>query len=249
MRMQLQAPASGPRAREVVAPPRAVGGWKTITVRLAGGAVLLWGVLALLGELMTHVLNTGAVHTADLSVDTWLARHRSGPWNAVTFVGVTMAQTETAIGLTVLVVLFLRWRLGRWSESLIVITVMAGELLIFFGVTATTHRPRPPVPRLDAAPPTSSFPSGHTAAAVALYGSIAVLALWLYGRRRATWIAVAVLACVPVFVGLSRLYRGMHYPTDVLAGAILGALWLTVVMTTLLPHAAARRPAAQVRRR
>lgn len=64
--------------------------------------------------------------------------------------------------------------------------VMAGELLTFLCVTLVVHRPRPPVARLDVAPETSSFPSGHTAAAVALYGCIAILVLWIYGRRPAT---------------------------------------------------------------
>jgi membrane-associated phospholipid phosphatase len=222
--------------------PHPVGSRKVVALRLAGGAVLLWGVLVLLGLLLTHVLYRGPAHRADLRVDLWFAAHRTSLWNDVTLVGTSMAQTETAIGVTILLVLLLRWRLGRWYESGVVITVMAGELLIFFGVTATVHRPRPPVARLDVAPPTSSFPSGHTAAAVALYGVIAVMVLWMYGRRWATRVAVAVLCCVPVFVGLSRLYRGMHYPSDVLAGALTGGLWLLIVISTLLPQRHARRP-------
>jgi membrane-associated phospholipid phosphatase len=103
-------------------------------------------------------------------------------------------------------------------------------------VTATVHRPRPPVVRLDVAPPTSSYPSGHTAAAVALYGCIAILVFWIYSRRPATRVAVVVLCCIPVVVGMSRLYRGMHYPSDVLAGALTGGLWLLLVITTLLPR-------------
>lgn len=109
---------------------------------------------------------------------------------------------------------------------------MVGELLVFYAVTAIVHRPRPPVVRLDVAPPTSSFPSGHTAAAFALYGCIAILVLWIYGRRPATRVAVVVLFCLPFVVGRSRLYRGMHYPSDVLAGALTGGLWLLLVITT-----------------
>lgn len=92
--------------------------------------------------------------------------------------------------------------------------------------------------RLDVAPPTSSFPSGHTAAAFALYGCIAILVLGIYGRRPATRVAAVVLFCLPVVVGLSRPYRGMHYPSDVLAGALAGGLWLLLllVITTLLPR-------------
>ena len=245
MRMQLQAPIPLRRARTDVARPHPVGSKAIVAARLVGAAVVLWGLLALLGMLLTHVLNTGSAHRADLRVDLWFAAHRTGLWNDVTLVGTSMAQTQTAIAVTLVVVLFLRWRLGRWYESLVLITVMAGELLIFFAVTATVHRPRPPVARLDVAPPTSSFPSGHTAAAVALYGCIAILVLWIWGRRPATRVAVAVLCFIPVFVGLSRLYRGMHYPSDVLAGALTGGLWLLVVISTLLLRRDARRPDAR----
>lgn len=247
--MQLPALARHDRAAaaHAVGRPQPAAGWKSVTLRLAAGAVAAWGVLVLIGLALTHVLNTGSFHATDLSVDTWLAHHRTGALNVATYIGTTMAQTTTALGLTVVVALFLRWRLGRWHESGIFVTVMAGELLIFLSVTLTVHRSRPPVPRLDVAPETSSFPSGHTAAAMALYGGIAIMVLWVYGRRRATAIIAGVLFCVPVIVALSRLYRGMHYPTDVLGGALLGSFWLGLVTTTLLRHEAVRR--AAVRRR
>jgi membrane-associated phospholipid phosphatase len=244
MSAHLQAHGRGVRAHDAVARPQPVAGWRAVTLRLAGGAVVLWGVLAVIGLAVTHLL----VHAAsfrgdDLTVDKWLAAHRTGALNVVTYIGTGMAQTTTAIGVTVVVVLVLRWRLGRWHESGIFVAVMAGELLIFLGVTAAIHEARPPVPRLDAAPPTSSFPSGHTAAALALYGGIAVMAFWLYGRRRATAMAAVVLFLVPVYVGGSRLYRGMHYPSDVLAGALLGGLWLLLVTRTLLQTGATARAA------
>jgi membrane-associated phospholipid phosphatase len=247
MSVHLQARARRGRARDDVARPHPVAGWKAVTVRLAAGAVVLWGVLALIGLAVTHLLlHAAAFRTDDLSVDRWFASHRTGALNVVTYIGTTMAQTTTAIGVTVVVVLLLRWRLGRWHESGIFITIMAGELLIFLALTFAIHEARPPVARLDAAPPTSSFPSGHTAAALALYGGIAVMVLWVYGRRRATRIAAGLLFLVPVYVGLSRLYRGMHYPSDVLAGALLGGLWLLLVTKTLLRPATAPRAATRL---
>jgi membrane-associated phospholipid phosphatase len=234
--------AQDQHAHDAVARPHAAGDWKAVALWLAAGVVVLWGLLSLIGLAVTHLLTVAAFRTADLGVDKWFAAHRTGALNVVTYIGTTMAQTTTAAAVTVVVVLLLRWRLGRWHESGIFVTVMAGELLIFLGITATIHEARPPVARLDAAPPTSSFPSGHTAAAVALYGGIAVMVLWVYGRSTATRIVAGVLWCVPVYVALSRLYRGMHYPTDVLAGALLGGLWLLLVTKTLL------RPAARARR-
>jgi membrane-associated phospholipid phosphatase len=233
---QLRAPARFGRGGVVAKRPDPVGSWRLVALRLAGGAVVLWGLISAIGLLLTHVLVSGPVHSADLGVDRWLAAGRTGPWNAVTSVVTSMAQTYTVIAVTVIVVLVLRWRLGRWYESWVLATVMAGELLVFLAVTLTVHRPRPPVARLDVAPPTSSFPSGHTAAAVALYGCIAILLLWAYGRGRAARVGAVVLWCIPVIVGLSRLYRGMHYPSDVLAGALTGGLWLLLVITTLLPR-------------
>jgi undecaprenyl-diphosphatase len=232
----LQAPPRRGRVRAGPERPHPVGGPKIVALRLAGGVVALWGLLALLGVFVTHVLVAGPVHSADLGVVDWFAGHRTGVWNTVTVVGADLAQTQTAIAVAVVVVLLLRWRLGRWYESWIVVAAMAGELLVFFGVTAIVHRPRPPVARLDVAPPTSSFPSGHTAAAVALYGCIALLVLYIYGKRPAMRVTVVVLFCLPVVVGLSRLYRGMHYPSDVLAGVLMGGLWLVLVFTTLLPR-------------
>lgn len=249
MPVQLQTPRRHGRPAAIPPRPHPVGDRKVVVLRLAGGAVVLWGLICLLGLLLTDVLDNGPVHTADLRVDVWFAAHRTPLWNTVTWVGTSMAQTTTAAAVTAVVALLLRWRLGRWYESLVLITVMAGELLIFLCVTLVVHRPRPPVPRLDVAPETSSFPSGHTAAAVALYGCIAILVLWIYGRRPATRAVVAVACCIPVYVGLSRLYRGMHYPSDVLAGALTGGLWLMLVISTLLPRRASTGRRSAVRRR
>ena len=124
---------------------------------------MLWGLFSLIGLLVTHVLVHGRVQSVDRGVEVWFAAHRAGVWNSVTMFGADMAETRTAIVVTAMVVLLLRWRLGRWYESWIMAAAMVGELPVFYSVTATVHRPRPPVLRLDVAPPTSSFPSGHTA--------------------------------------------------------------------------------------
>ena len=82
-------------------------------------------------------------------------------------------------------------------------------------------RDRPSVPHLDGSPVGSSFPSGHVAAA-ACYVAIAIVA----GRNCAKrWIVVTlwtIALATPIIVGLSRMYRGMHFMSDVVAGMILG---------------------------
>jgi undecaprenyl-diphosphatase len=84
------------------------------------------------------------------------------------------------------------------------------------------------VPRLGSTPTTSSFPSGHTAATLVLYGAIAIFVSATV--RTLVWRALAWLAAAlfPVVVGFSRVYRGFHHPTDVIFGYLLGAavLWV-----------------------
>ena len=226
-----------PSHREPAPPsagPRRTSGGRGVALRLGGGAVGIWAVISLIGLLFTRVVSPNGPPSWDARVIDWLVAHRTPTLNTATAIGSGVANTQTALAVTVVVVLLLRWRLGRWFESLALVTAMAGELLVFVGITATVHRARPAVQQLDGAPPTSSFPSGHTAAAIALYGCVAILLLVLWPGV-ASWLAACVLFAIPIVVGLSRLYRGMHYPSDVLFGAIGGALWLTVVMTTLLP--------------
>ena len=91
------------------------------------------------------------------------------------------------------------------------------------------HRARPRVPWSIGDEHTFSFPSGHSLFAVVLYGTLAYLAL---GRGRSiAWRlgCVALATLMPLSIGVSRIYLGMHYPTDVLAGWLAGVLWLSAV--------------------
>lgn len=209
---------------------------KVIFLRLIGGAISLWGLLSLIGLLITHFLVYGRIGSWDRSVEVWFLAHRRDSLNTLTSYANDLGSTRTVIGIAIVVFLIFRWRLGRWHESWVILTVMVGEVTIFVAVTFTVHRLRPDVVRLDKSPPTSSFPSGHTAAAMALYGGLAVLLICIYGSNWKSNIVAILLFCIPIIVALSRLYRGMHFPTDVLAGALGGGLWMALVISTLLPR-------------
>jgi len=126
----------------------------------------------------------------------------------------------------------------RWLEPLMVVVPLVLEAMTFITVTWLVGRPRPDVPHLDTSPVGSSYPSGHTAAAVA-YSAIAVVIFW---HTRRTWVralVATIAALVPIMVGLARMYRGMHFFTDVIFGALLGGT--SVVASTIVLRNAARR--------
>ena len=203
-------------------------------VPLLAAAVAIAALMWIVGSLLVDGTVPAFLSRADTPISDWAVAHRTPLFDAVTHVGTMTADTIVALGVTAVAVVGLRLWLGRWREPLVVVVAIVGELLIFLIITATVHRARPAVPQLDQAPPTSSFPSGHTGAAVALYGCLAVILLRNIGRR---WVAVGLAIAgfvIPVLVAASRVYRGMHYPTDVAAGAIAGGIWLTAVLIVLL---------------
>jgi len=202
--------------------------------------------MVLLGYLVTHVLPSTAIGRWDADVPRRLLEYRQADEVSESKIITTLSATPTIVVLTVLAAIVFRWMFGRWREALVVIYAVVGETAIFMATTTLIDRPRPNVTHLDVAPPTSSFPSGHTAAAVCFYGSIAAIVVWHSRRRWIGVVAVIVCAAVPLTIAVSRVYRGMHYPTDVLAGALLGALWLTVVVFYVRRHSAGGRPDAAI---
>jgi len=218
-------------------------------VRLVAGGLVIYLALIAVGLTLTHASWAHGIVVQEQRISRWFAAHRTPTLDTLTHIGTLLAETYTVIALClVLFFVFRRW-LGRWRESIGLAVAILGELFIFLLVTNTVHRPRPPVPRLDPAPPTSSFPSGHTAAAVALYGCIAVIVLRQMVNRRLAVVIAVLCWCVPPIVAVSRVYRGMHYPTDVFFGALGGGLWLLVAVIVVLPPATYGRRAGQPERR
>jgi undecaprenyl-diphosphatase len=205
-----------------------------VALRLIGGGLLLAAGLSLVGWAIVRFATPSALTRAEDDVSRWFVAERTPTLDAVSHVGSYLAETVTCIALLVVVVLVLRAWLGRWRESWAVFAAIVGELLVFLVVTAVVDRPRPSVPHLDVAPPTSSFPSGHTGAAVALYGCIAVIVHREMRNRILSTAIVAACCVVPMVVAVCRVYRGMHHVSDVVFGAIGGGLWLLLVVTTLL---------------
>jgi undecaprenyl-diphosphatase len=189
-------------------------------------AVVLAAALVGVGWLLAKVLSHDAVGRGDVDVSQWLATERSPGLNDVTAVTSEIGGTLTITILAVLSVAVAAFVWRRWREPMLVAVAVAGEVAIFLVVTMLVDRKRPPVPHLDEAPPTSSFPSGHTAATIALWGALAVLASERARSALVRGLFLTLAVVLPVLVASSRMYRGMHFLSDVLGGVLLGGLWL-----------------------
>jgi membrane-associated phospholipid phosphatase len=196
-------------------------GWVTILAVLAGTGLLLTGQLA-----------DSALVRWDERLPVQWARGRDAASSAWSHSGSTMGDTLTVIGIAVAVGIALL-AMKRWASVLLLATAMLAEVSIFVATTLLVERDRPDVAQMDVSPPTSSFPSGHTAAATALALSLALIVAW---NVRSTAVKVTVWSFALLIgpaVAVARVYRGMHHPTDVAMGLLMGAAcvllaWLAV---------------------
>jgi len=120
----------------------------------------------------------------------------------------------------------------RWFRPLLVlIVVMAGQAALHHGFKLLFARPRPPslinYPTVES----FSFPSGHAVSSLCLYGTLAwIIATSL--ENSAAKVGIAIFAAVLIFlIGMSRVYIGVHYPTDVVAGFAGAAIWTAAVLS------------------
>ncbi|MGC4804143.1 phosphatase PAP2 family protein [Micromonospora sp. DT233] len=195
---------------------------------------LLLSVMVLLGVLVTRVFEHAWPFTAEDAVNRELAADRTEGWNNVSLVFSTLASTQVVVLVTAIVAVVLRLVLHRWRESIFLCAAVSAQALVFLLTTMAIDRRRPEVVHMDDSPPTSSFPSGHTSAAVALYVGIALL---LALRARSTPAKAAwwtLLLVVPVGVALTRMYRGMHHPSDVVASFLNGGTCVLIMARAVL---------------
>jgi undecaprenyl-diphosphatase len=209
---------------------------------VGAGCLVLMVVLIASGLVITHPLSH-SVGRWDEQVNALFARHRTSIGNRVTGDFTVLANTVSILVVAAVVsVIAVVRRRARWAVLLVIGLVV--ELALFLAVNYVVARPRPRVPHLGSTPSTFSWPSGHVAATFVLYGGIALVVMMVTRRllpRILSWTAAAVLTTV---VGLSRVYRGDHHPTDVMAGLALGVGALCVALLALRVWAARVEPTA-----
>jgi membrane-associated phospholipid phosphatase len=198
------------------------------------GWVLLMAAVVAVGMALTGPLE-GSVGVGDNRLERWLAAHRSTSLTQVADVVSYFGETVTVLTLGP-VLLLVTWLWRRQIRPVVFVAVaLVGEIAGYLLTVSLVSRARPPVRLLDPGlDPEHSYPSGHVAAAVALYGAMAVL-IWLTCRNRWRWLSVA-LVCVPPLVGLARLYLGAHHLSDVVTSLVFISVWLGLAAAVLHPY-------------
>jgi undecaprenyl-diphosphatase len=208
--------------------------------RIAAGVVVSWvlilGALTGIGKLIMITHNGNGNLLGDHTIPHWFAAQRTGTLNHWSLIVSNLGATQDILIVSVAACVVFVAVTRHWRPVIFLAVVMIGELAAFLTVAAIVKRPRPDVSHLDSNLPTSAFPSGHMAATTCLYVGIAILVI---GHARGWWRYLFLIPAIvmPVAVAMSRMYRGEHHPTDILASVLFAALWLTATTMLIKPNA------------
>jgi membrane-associated phospholipid phosphatase len=138
-----------------------------------------------------------------------------------------LGSTMVVLPLLVVALVLLVWRRLR-TEALFLFLAMVGSVVLNESLKLVFHRPRPQL-SWSQVQPEYSFPSGHAMNSLVFYVALALIIGVLWGRRAG--VVSMILAIVLVlFIGISRIYLGYHYFTDVVGGVLAGAAWLVIMI-------------------
>jgi membrane-associated phospholipid phosphatase len=200
-----------------------------VVVMLAG-LVVTAALSICVGFLVTRGLEPHwGIGAADERVDAWLAAHRTPARSDASLIG-SMIAGGVVLPILVGSLAVACCALRRWRVAAFLVFALAVESASYRLTTLVVHSHRPRVARLENLPVDASYPSGHTAAAIAVYGGLALLLTSRFTNGAFRTFAWALVLAVVTFVATARMYRGMHHPLDTAGGIFVGIAALIVVV-------------------
>jgi membrane-associated phospholipid phosphatase len=199
---------------------------KAFGLRLAFGASVLLAAAWLFGEIAEDVVNHDLpLGTIDLNVAAWLHARATVAWTSVMSVISDFGAPLTDLAIGSVVAIILLWRRAHYWLLALVLAVAGGALLNII-IKHLIHRDRPifedPIQTLTS----YSFPSGRAMGSTLLYGMLAAIAIGHTRDQRLRVLAIAVASAIVTLICFSRIYLGVHYLSDVIAGFLAGVVWL-----------------------
>ena len=219
----------------------------------AVGIFLIAGaVVAVLGTWVFAVLadqvRAGGTLRIDDAILSWMGTHQHPLLTSVAL-EITALGTGLVVLMVVAVAGMFLWLTRHRHSAALLLFATASEILLNNALKLGFHRPRPHVFAWQTHAASSSFPSGHSMSAVVVYGTVAYLAARLQRHAWSRWITFVAAALVIAAICASRIYLGVHFPSDVAAGVVVGLAWAAFCMATLeAVQVYAQRNAPQVLR-
>jgi undecaprenyl-diphosphatase len=229
---------------------RAGSFYATVGVFLVVGvSVAVIGTLAFakLGE----SVQKGATETLDVAMLEWMHQHHA-PLLTQAAIELTYLGTGTVVLMIVAVAALFLWHTQHKHSARLLLAAVAGNIILNGMLKLVFHRPRPQVFDWQTTVVSSSFPSGHAMSATVCYGTVAYLVIRLQQHRWSRILTGTAAVLLILLICATRLYLGVHYPSDVIAGMLVGLAWAGFCMATLeasLVLARRRAPQAVVEER
>ncbi len=199
-------------------------------MRLGLGVFVLVAAGWLFGAIAEDVVNRDApLSTLDLDVAAWLHVHATPNGTALMFALSDLGAPLSVIAITLLVAAVLAWKRCWYRLVFLLLATVGGEVVNFL-MKKAVHRHRPffedPIVTLTS----FSFPSGHAMGSTVLYGALAAIMIWPMRQWRWRFATVCVAALLVALICFSRIYLGVHYLSDVVAGCLAGVVWLAACL-------------------
>jgi len=199
---------------------------KIFLLRLALGALVLIAAAWLFGAIAEDVVNHDApLGAIDQDVATWLHAQATSSRTRLMFFVSDLSAPLSVMAMTSVLAIVLLWKRQRSQLLLLVLAVPGGALLNVI-IKHLVHRDRPifedPIQTLTS----YSFPSGHAMGSTVFFGTLAAIAIWQVRDWRLGTLAIIASALLVALICFSRIYLGVHYLSDVIAGFLAGVVWL-----------------------
>jgi undecaprenyl-diphosphatase len=177
-------------------------------------------------------VRAGSTQGFDDAVMRWMAAHQTKALQTA-MLEVTSLGTGTVVGMIVFIAGMFLWLNQHKHSAILLIAATLGGMVLDNLLKIGFNRPRPQVFQWGTYAVSSSFPSGHAMSSVIVYGTVAYLAARLQQNVASRILTLTFAAAMIVLICASRLYLGVHYPSDVLAGVIIGLAWAGFCMAVL----------------
>lgn len=199
---------------------------------LIGGGLIVAVIGAVLFATVASHVRSGSTHAFDESAIRWLAAHHT-PVLDVAMVEITALGTGIVVMMIVAVAGLFLVLTGHKYPAILLLASTFGGIVLNGVLKLGFDRPRPTIVVPAVHTVSSSFPSGHAMSAAIVYVTVAYLAARLHKRKWARWLVMTAAFIVVALISFSRMYLGVHYPSDVLAGIVIGLAWAGFCMATL----------------